>query len=79
MFYTMGYNPVLCFVAQAVPALASESSSGCLLCHFDIPSPIFGRLVVVFEDNLSGTVRLSRLMLYILRPGLRICHFSKES
>lgn len=57
IFHTMGYNPVFCFVAQTVPALANGSSSAVFSVTLTYPYQcLFGLLLFLRTSLLSGTV-----------------------
>ena len=69
LFYTLGNNPILLyFVAQIVPALATERS---------LTYPIIVGLNFSSTSLLSGTKGCSQLILCIPCPGPRISPFSK--
>ena len=70
LFYTLGNNPILLyFVAQIVPALATERS---------LTYPIIVGLNFSSTSLLSGTKGCSQLILCIPCPGPRISPFSTE-
>lgn len=75
MFYTLGYNAILCyFVAQICLLWPLEIFSVCLLCPFYVlPSFCF-----LSASLLSVITMYSRLILYISYPRSGISHVSKD-
>lgn len=63
LFYNLGHNLISHFLAQIVPPQATGCSFGVLLHQAGMSSS--GSSVCVITSFLSGTVRRSRLFLYI--------------
>ena len=83
LFCILSCNPILLyFVVQMDPALAIGNSFSWLLCLFDI-APSLSLCVcvcvcVLSDSFLSGTIKYSRLILYIFCLSPRIRHFSGD-
>lgn len=67
------------FFAKIVPTLAIWSCFSCLLCHFDVPLPLWDFFSLMKHSILLDNTRYSRLFLYTSFPSPSVRHFSEDS
>ena len=68
-----------CSNCSSIWSLGTLSLGSCFLLTYPHPREALLPFFFFCISELSGTVRCSRLILYIFCPSLRTSHFSKES